>query len=73
MTGLTIVDVINAGAVKPPLAKDCPFCGSEPALATKTYGGKYVVSCDADDCPANPQVSDEIAARAWAKWNGGTM
>lgn len=64
---ITMIDVINAGAVIAP-AKPCPFCGTEPGLATMR-AGKYMVGCDADECEANPQVWKETLQQVWAAWN----
>ena len=46
----------------------CPFCGTDPPLAAQ-IAGRFIVGCDSDDCHANPQVSGQSVAEAWAKWN----
>jgi len=51
-----------------PLPLTCPFCGTDPPLAAQ-IAGRFIVGCDSDDCHANPQVSGQSVAEAWAKWN----
>jgi len=46
----------------------CPFCGTDPPLASQV-AGRFIVGCDSDDCHANPQVSGQSVSEAWAKWN----
>ncbi len=46
----------------------CPFCGSEPPLATRRHG-RFLVGCESDDCHVNPQVSGASLNEAWARWN----
>ncbi len=49
--------------------KVCPFCGSEPGMATKR-GDFWLVGCESDDCAINPQAGSCISQEAaWAKWN----
>jgi hypothetical protein len=60
-----------AAAPSPPspaLARTCPFCGSDPPLAVRR-AGRFLVGCEADDCPAQPQVSGATPEQAWAAWN----
>ena len=46
----------------------CPFCGSDPPLATQLHG-RFIVGCESDDCHVNPQVSGQSLGEAWARWN----
>lgn len=46
----------------------CPFCGADPPLAERR-AGRFLVGCEAEDCPASPQVSGATAEEAWARWN----
>ena len=46
----------------------CPFCGDAPPLAAQ-IAGKFVVGCENEDCPANPQVCAATLVEAWDKWN----
>jgi hypothetical protein len=46
----------------------CPFCGADPPLAVQR-AGRFLVGCEAEDCPANPQVSAATLEDAWAGWN----
>lgn len=46
----------------------CPWCGSEPGLAT-VRSGRYLVGCESDDCDVNPQTGGGTAIEAWARWN----
>lgn len=46
----------------------CPFCGEDPPLAKKV-AARFIVGCENDDCPAQPQVSSATLADAWALWN----
>jgi hypothetical protein len=50
----------------------CPFCGEDPPLG-RWIGPEgfrnFIVGCENDDCPANPQVSGRTIEDAWAKWN----
>lgn len=53
----------------PPSAmQPCPFCGADPPLAVRR-AGRFLVGCEAEDCPANPQVSAPTLEDAWADWN----
>lgn len=51
-----------------PLPLNCPFCGTDPPLASQ-IAGRFIVGCDSDDCHVNPQVSGQSLGEAWAKWN----
>jgi len=31
--------------------------------------GRFLVGCEAEDCPAHPQVSAATLEEAWAGWN----
>ena len=46
----------------------CPFCGADPPLAVQR-AGRFLVGCEAEDCPANPQVSAATLEDAGAGWN----
>lgn len=48
----------------------CPFCGIDPPLATSGRFGGFVIACDNDDCPAQPQVTGKTIKEAWLRWNG---
>ena len=66
---MNMLEVIVKGAEtpsRPPLA--CPFCGSDPPLATQLHG-RFLVGCENDDCHVNPQVSGQSLGEAWARWN----
>jgi hypothetical protein len=73
---MNMLEVIVAGAAEaarreghpPAIPLICPFCGSDPPLAAQ-IAGRFIVGCDSDDCHANPQVSGQSVAEAWAKWN----
>jgi hypothetical protein len=60
------------GARRPPVSstttRPCPFCGADPPLAVRR-AGRFLVGCEAEDCPANPQVSAATPEDAWASWN----
>jgi hypothetical protein len=60
------------GAPRPPdpstTIQPCPFCGADPPLAVRR-AGRFLVGCEAEDCPANPQVSGATLQEAWAGWN----
>ena len=49
-------------------ARTCPFCGADPPLAVRR-AGRFLVGCEAEDCPAHPQVSAATLEDAWAGWN----
>ena len=68
---MNMLEVIVKGAERaalrgPPLS--CPFCGSDPPLATQLHG-RFIVGCESDDCHVNPQVSGQSLGEAWARWN----
>jgi len=72
---MNMLEVIVAGAAeaarrdpRPIVALTCPFCGSDPPLASQ-IAGRFIVGCDSDDCHANPQVSGQSVSEAWTKWN----
>jgi hypothetical protein len=46
----------------------CPFCGSDPPLASR-IAGRFVVACESDDCDVGPQVAGDSPEDAWARWN----
>lgn len=48
--------------------KKCPFCANDIGLPRRV-NGIFLVGCEADDCPANPQVSGYTMAEAFAKWD----
>lgn len=48
----------------------CPWCGSDPALPERSFGGAlYSVSCSNDECPAHPTVEGRTPEEAMARWN----
>jgi hypothetical protein len=61
----------RAGGAPKPVAQPCPFCGTDPPLAVRR-AGRFLVGCEAEDCPANPQVSAPTLDEAWAGWNRRT-
>ena len=68
---MNMLQVIQKGAAQSVRrARDlpCPFCGTDPPLAAQ-IAGKFIVGCESEDCPANPQVSAAGLCDAWAKWN----
>lgn len=48
--------------------KNCPFCGADPGYAV-LRAGWYLVGCESDECPINPQAGGKTRDEAWAKWN----
>lgn len=66
---LSMLDVIKLHAGKlGPAPKPCPFCGTDPGLATQAMG-RFMVGCDAEECPVQPQLWDMDLNRAWVTWN----
>jgi hypothetical protein len=68
---MNMLEVIVKGAETAPLHGPplvCPFCGSDPPLATQLHG-RFLVGCESDDCHVNPQVSGQSLNKAWARWN----
>jgi hypothetical protein len=68
---MNMLQVIQRGAqdaARRERPQPCPFCGTEPPLAAR-IAGKFVVGCESEDCPANPQVTAAALAEAWARWN----
>jgi hypothetical protein len=71
---MNMLEVIVAGAAeavrreRPSAPLACPFCGSDPPLASQ-IANRFIVGCDSDDCHANPQVSGQSVSEAWGKWN----
>jgi hypothetical protein len=68
---MNMLEVIRRGAqvgAGREMTRPCPFCGTGPPLAAK-IAGRFVVGCESDDCPANPQVSGPTLDDAWARWN----
>ncbi len=71
---MNMLDVIVKGAEeaarreRPPAPLTCPFCGTDPPLASQ-IAGRFIVGCESDDCYANPQVSGQSVGEAWANWN----
>ncbi|HXA85770.1 MAG TPA: Lar family restriction alleviation protein [Candidatus Dormibacteraeota bacterium] len=63
-----MADVIRIGASKREIPEVCPFCGADPGLAQMIFG-TFIVGCDEEDCPSNPQTSGKTLNEAWAKWN----
>jgi hypothetical protein len=66
----TPADILAARGVSPTPACSCPFCGIDPPNATMNRYGYFVVGCDNDDCPIQPQVSRQSMSEAWRLWNG---
>ncbi len=62
--------VIAQGAegARRPTVQPCPFCGADPPLTVRR-AGRFLVGCEAEECPANPQVSAATLEDAWAGWN----
>jgi hypothetical protein len=46
----------------------CPFCGTDPPLATR-IAGRFIVACQNEDCAAGPQVASDTLQDAWTRWN----
>ena len=46
----------------------CPWCGTEPGLA-RIVMGRYLVGCENDLCPVNPQTGGATLREAWDNWN----
>ena len=68
---MNMLQVIRQGAadtLRHARALPCPFCGVPAPLAAR-IAGKFVVGCESEDCPANPQVSAPSLGEAWEKWN----
>lgn len=65
---LTMAQVIQIGASRRPLPKCCPFCGSEPPLAS-ILKGVYIVGCESETCAVNPQCCGVTLESAWDRWN----
>jgi len=49
--------------------KTCPFCGHEPIAAHIDRTQLYVIYCDNDDCPVQPQVTSIHLGTASKRWN----
>jgi hypothetical protein len=62
--------VLAGGRCPSPPREDlpCPWCGSDPDHAT-LRAGRYLVGCESEGCPANPQVGGTTVTEAWAAWN----
>jgi len=68
---MNMLQVIQQGAAqttRQTRSLPCPFCGEPRPLAAR-IAGKFVVGCESEDCPANPQVCAATLGEAWAKWN----
>lgn len=51
-------------------AKPCPFCGHNPLLYAPGAGeGNWEISCNGDDCPANPSVEAATKENVFKLWN----
>jgi hypothetical protein len=68
MNMLQVIQQGAADALRRARTLPCPFCGDAPPLAAQ-IAGTFVVGCESEDCPANPQVSAPSPAAAWEKWN----
>ncbi len=55
-------------ALSPPPDLPCPWCGTGPGHAT-LRAGRYLVGCESEECPANPQVGGATVLEAWSAWN----
>ena len=51
-----------------PLLLTCPFYDTDPPLAAQITD-RFIVNYNNNNCHANPQVSGQSVAEAWAKWN----
>jgi len=68
---ITMAQVINIGASRRTLPKTCPWCGSDPGLASLIHG-VYYVACESDECfdaGRVAQASGKTVESAWAAWN----
>jgi hypothetical protein len=68
---MNMLQVIQRGAeksVRRAGCLPCPFCGTDPPLASQ-IAGRFIVGCESDDCAAQPQVSGASPEDAWARWN----
>lgn len=65
---LSMAQVIQIGASRRQLPAKCPWCGSEPPLAS-ILKGVYIVGCESEVCPANPQCCGDTLEAAWSAWN----
>jgi hypothetical protein len=54
--------------VPPTNLETCPFCLAVPE-ADRAFRGRAIVYCDADDCPARPQVTGATIQEATRLWN----
>jgi len=69
-TTLSILDAISPNRQRYQLLglKTCPFCLSDP-LTEPSFHGRGIVYCDADYCPAKPQVGGATLQEAATLWN----
>jgi len=68
---LTMAQVINIGASRRTVPATCPFCHSDPSLASLIHG-TYYVACESDECfeaGRVAQASGKTVEQAWANWN----
>jgi hypothetical protein len=67
----SVPGAVSAGGRSPsPPREDlpCPWCGADPDHAV-LRAGRYLVGCENEDCPANPQVGGATVFEAWKNWN----
>ena len=68
---MNMLEVIQRGAqgtTRRPSPLPCPFCGTDPPLASR-IAGRFIVGCESEDCFAHPQVVSSDLEDAWARWN----
>ena len=47
----------------------CPFCGTDPNLASMAPNGRFHVCCENEDCAAQPYVSGNTLTQVSQCWN----
>lgn len=68
---ITMAQVIQLGASRRPLPAKCPWCGSDPGLASRLHG-KFYIACESEVCfdaGRVAQASGDTLEAAWAAWN----
>jgi len=68
MNMLEVIQRGAQGAARRSSSLPCPFCGTDPPLASR-IAGRFIVGCESDDCFAHPQVASADLEDAWARWN----
>ena len=61
-------DICRPRAANFALPKTCPLCNSDPGLARRV-NEIWLVGCESDECPANPQFGGRTVDEAWLAWN----